>query len=158
MAYVHAVSGRAGVNLQVGARHDYGVDGTLLPVVNFDGRRVQSGHPVDFQLKSTINWEYDEDSVIYDLEAKTYNDMVSRGANAIPLILILLCLPRDTSLWTSVTEHELTLRHCCYWENVRGEPSDNKTTKRIRIPRANLLTADAIIAIIAAERARWSEV
>lgn len=157
LAYVHAVTGRAGVNLFVGGRHDYGVDGSFKPVVNLNGRRVESGHPVDFQLKASINWEHDGDYVVYDLEAKTYNDMVSRQPTAIPLILLLLCLPRDGATWLVGTESELVLRHCCYWMRLSGESTDNTTTKRIRVPRANLLTPEAVLTILATERARWDK-
>ena len=155
LAYVHAVTGRAGVNLFVGSRHDYGVDGTFKPVINLNGRRVESGYPVDFQLKSSINWEHDGDVVLYDLEAKTYNDMVGRTPSAIPLVLLLLCLPRNSTAWLVSAETELILRHCCYWMKLSGEPTDNSTTKRIRIPRSNLLTPDAVRAILATERTRW---
>ncbi len=155
LAYVHAVTGLAGVNLDGKPRHDYGVDGTFKPVINLNGRRVESGYPVDFQLKSSVNWEYDGDAVIYDLEAKTYNDMVGRAATAIPLILLLLCLPRNSATWLAGTETELILRHCCYWMKLAGEPTDNVTTKRIRIPRSNLLTPAAVLTILATERDRW---
>jgi hypothetical protein len=155
LAYVHAVTGLAGVNLEVKLRHDYGVDGTFRPVVNSDGRRVESGHNVDFQLKSSVKWEHDGDAVMYDLEAKTYNDMVGRAASAIPLILLLLCLPRNSATWLAPTETELILRHCCYWMKLSGEPTDNIATKRIRIPRSNLLTPAAVLAILATERDRW---
>ena len=157
LACVHAVTGKAGVNLHVGSRHDYGVDGTFRPVINLNGRRVESGFPVDFQLKSTINWEYKGDFVVYDLEAKTYNDMIGRAENAIPLILLLLCLPRNSAIWLAGTETELILRHCCYWMKLSGEPTGNDTKKRIRIPRSNLLTPDAVLTTLATERARWEE-
>lgn len=155
LAYVHAVTGRAGVNLHVGLRHDYGVDGTFRPVVNVNGRRVESGHSVDFQLKASINWEQDGENVAYDLEAKTYNDMVGRTDSASPLILLLLCLPRDSATWLAGTETELILRHCCYWLKLSGEPTDNARSKRVFIPRANLLTPEAVLKILATERARW---
>lgn len=155
LAYVHAVTGRAGVNLFVGGRHDYGVDGTFKPVVNVNGRRVESGHPVDFQLKASINWRHDGDAVVYDLEAKTYNDMVGRLPTAIPLILLLLCLPKDGEIWLEGTESELVLRHCCYWMKISGDSTDNSATKRIRIPRSNVLTPEAVLTILAMERARW---
>jgi hypothetical protein len=157
LAYVHAVTGLAGVNLDVKPRHDYGVDGTFRPVINRDGRLVDSGYNVDFQLKSSINWEYDQDFVVYDLEAKTYNDMVGRAEYAIPLILLLLCLPRNRAIWLAGTETELILRHCCYWMKLSGEPTNNNTTKRIRIPRSNLLTPEAVQTILADERARWEQ-
>lgn len=154
LAYVHAVSGLAGVNLQVGNRHDYGVDGTFRPVVRLNGRRVESGYPVDFQLKASTKWSYQGKYVVYDLEAKTYNDMVAREDSAVALILLLLCLPQNSDDWLASTEEELILRHACYWYQIRGDRTDNSASKRIFIPRANLLTPAAVNSIL--DRARWN--
>ena len=52
----------------------------------------------------------------------------------------------------------LILRHCCYWMKLSREPTDNDSTKRIRIPRSNLLTPDAVLAILETERDRWGGV
>src|SRR5258705_2116714 len=78
LAYVHALAGRAGVNLAAQRVHDYGIDGTFRSIKIVGTRRVESGFAVDFQMKATINWEYNGPDVAYDLEAKTYNDMVQR--------------------------------------------------------------------------------
>jgi uncharacterized protein DUF4365 len=83
LAFVHALTGVAGVNLQIAHRHDYGIDGSFRPV-STGARHIETGFPVDFQLKSTINWEYAEDHIVYDLEAKTYNDLVGRDPTASP--------------------------------------------------------------------------
>lgn len=155
LAFVHALTGVAGVNLQVrDRRHDYGIDGTFRPVT--DGtRHVENGFPVDFQLKSTINWEFVEDHIVYDVEAKTYNDLVGREPGSIPCILILLCLPKASNEWLVGTETELVLRNCCYWIQLTGTKTDNTSTKRIHIPRKNLLSVAGIREILKTERARW---
>jgi Domain of unknown function (DUF4365) len=118
LAFVHALTGVAGVNLLIGRRHDYGVDGTFRPVSATGARHIETGFPVDFQLKSTVNWELAEDYIVYDLEAKTYNDLVGRDPNGVPCVLILLCLPRASTEWLVGTETELVLRNCCYWEQL----------------------------------------
>jgi hypothetical protein len=152
-AYVQALAGQAGVNLSY-RLHDYGVDGTLCPVVIRGTRRIESGFPIDFQLKSTINWAYDDGLVIYDLEAKTYNDLVGREPEAARYMLILLCLPREREHWLVGSESEMILRHCCYWMFIDGDIIDSKVSKRIRIPRENLLTASSIHQLLNAERDR----
>ena len=47
--------------------------------------------------------------IAYDLEVKTYNDLIHRSnhANATPLILILMCLPADAEDWLLLSEQEL---------------------------------------------------
>jgi len=154
LSHIYAVAGMAGVNLSVSHVFDYGVDGQFTPVVARNGRLVNSGYPLDFQAKATINWELGDGNIIYDLEAKTYNDIVSRTAAETTLILILLCLPQTQNEWHGATCDETILRHCCYWHTFTGEVTDNSRSKRIFIPRSNLLTADSLTELLATERER----
>jgi hypothetical protein len=159
LAFVHALTGVAGVNLALGnpnkqRRHDYGIDGTFHPVSE-GSRRLETGFPVDFQMKSTVNWDVSGSDIVYDLEAQTYNDLVGRDPYAVPCILILLCLPKSPEEWLVGSETEMVLRNCCYWEKLTGEPTENSSTRRIRIPRKNLLTPDGIRQILKTERAKW---
>src|SRR3954467_10982863 len=77
ISHIYALAGMAGVNYTVD-RYDYGVDGRFIPVAIRNNRRVNSGYPLDFQAKATIDWERRNSCIVYDLEAKTYNDIVSR--------------------------------------------------------------------------------
>jgi hypothetical protein len=153
-AHICALAGMAGVNHRAEHSHDYGVDGQFVSVVNRNGRRVVSGYPLDFQAKATVNWEIANGEIIYDLEVKAYNDMVSREPSETALILILLCLPKSQAEWHEATDSATTIRHCCYWYLPVGEASPNTSTKRIFIPEANLLTPDTLKALLAAERER----
>ena len=157
LAYLHALSGKAGVNLRVDRVYDYGVDGSLLPVVIRGNRRVESGFHLDFQFKSSVNWQHDGPDVVYDLEAKTYNDLVTRDPAAVRCVLLLLCLPADNVLWLESSENQMILRHCCYWSILEGEETPNTGTKRIRIPRANLLTIEEVQKMLTDERRRRLE-
>lgn len=144
-SFLKAVAAMAGTNLSYDV-YDYGVDGTFKPVVIDGARYYTSGFPLDFQLKSSINWEINDNHVVYDLEAKTYTDMIRRREQegAIPLVLILLCLPPERESWLSISEEMLIMKKCCYWYFVEGEPSDNTRTVRIRIPTTNLFCPDAL--------------
>jgi hypothetical protein len=92
--------------------------------------------------------------IVYDLEVKAYNDMVSRDYSETSLMLILLCLPKSQAEWHEATDTATTIRHCCYWQILRGEPSTNDSTQRIFIPGTNLLTPHTLKALLAAERER----
>lgn len=155
LAFVHALAGRAGVNLSAQRVHDYGIDGTFRSVKILGKRRVESGYAVDFQMKATTTWEHKGSEVVYDLEAKAYNDMVQRDDEATPCFLILLCLPPCEKEWIDLDEKRMVLQHCCYWVRLQGAPTTNTSTKRIFIPRQNTLTAQAITAIMENERNRW---
>ena len=145
----------AGINHAVKHVHDYGVDGVFATVTErANGRRSTSGYPLDFQAKATTNWRLVDDHIVYDLEAKTYDDMVTRDVSETTLILILLCLPKSQSEWHEATTGATTIRHCCYWHILAGEPCEGTSTKRIFIPVSNLLTADSLKTLLVGERLR----
>ena len=153
LAHIYALAGVAGVNYEVNA-YDYGVDGTFKEVITRGTRRVDSGFPLDFQAKATINWERVDDNIVYDLEAKTYNDIVLRSTAETTMVLILLCLPKNRSEWNGTSCEQTILRHCCYWHILTGEPTSNTDTKRIFIPINHLLTPDTLTGLMLLERNR----
>lgn len=154
LAHVHALAGRAGVNLSAQRIHDYGIDGTFRSIKIIGKRHVETGFAVDFQLKATTTWEHKGSDVVYDLEAKNYNDMVERDSEATTCILILLCLPSQENAWIESDENRMVLQHCCYWMQLQGAPTTNAYTKRIFIPRTNTLTSQAITSIMENEHKR----
>jgi hypothetical protein len=149
-AHVQAIAGSAGANLtrlSVSTFElDYGVDGTFHEVRTFGGRHINSGFPLDFQLKASTLWTIEDDRVVYDLEAKTFNDLVDRSETerATPCILVLLCLPRESADWVTSSEDALILRKCCYWHHLAGTATKNRRTVRIRIPRAHLFGPESL--------------
>lgn len=159
-AYVTAVAGRAGLNMTLGQEYDYGVDGSFHSVViGSDGRRVNSGSTLDFQLKASKNWKFNKqnDQIGYNLEAKTYNDLVMRDPDCVGIILILFCLPSNSNHWLSVTEDQLILRNCCYWIRLEGNRTSNAQTKKIFIPSQNLLDVQALKELMINESVRRKE-
>lgn len=154
-AHIYAICASAGVLLGNAHVHDYGVDGVFNTVVHRGTRRVVSGFPLDFQAKSTVNWKVENNNVIYDLESKTYNDIVSRSDAETTLMLILLCLPKDCANWHSVTSEYTTLRNCCFYHAFQGIPVLNEDSKkRIRIPTSQILTPNSLTQLLAAEKVR----
>lgn len=120
-------------------------------------RRVESGFSLSFQLKASTQWQFDADQVIYDLEVKTYNDLILRRSvkTATPCILILLALPADPAQWLICEESELRLQEACYWEYLSGSLSENRFSVRIRIPRFQRLTPESLLALL--ERVKTGE-
>jgi hypothetical protein len=97
-------------------------------------------------LKSSTQWEEDESCIIYDLEVKTYNDLVFRNSHgsAIPCILILLVLPHDSAQWLDCSEKSITIGGGCYWAQLEGGPTENQHRVRIRIPRQQQLNPESL--------------
>jgi hypothetical protein len=148
-AYVRAIAGRAGLNLAV-REYDYGVDGSFDEVVVRQNRRVESGFSLSFQLKASTQWQLNDDRVVYDLEVKTYNDLILRRSmrTATPCILILLALPSDSMQWLICEETQLRLQGTCYWEYLSGSLSENRQSVRIRIPRSQRLNPESLLTLI----------
>jgi hypothetical protein len=148
-AYVRAIAGRAGLNLAI-REYDYGVDGSFDEVVVRQNRRVESGFSLSFQLKASTQWQLDSTDAVYDLEVKTYNDLILRRSMraATPCILIFLALPSDSAQWLICEESELRLQGTCYWEYLSGSLSTNRQSVRIRIPRSQRLTPESLLTLI----------
>lgn len=152
LAYVHALAGRAGLNLGTRTIFDYGIDGSFHPVTKVGDRLIQTGFQVDFQMKATTNWRHESDDVVYDLDARAHVVLTGRERGLPLAILILLCLPEDATHWLDGCEDYLRLKHCCYWYRPPGPPTTNSSTIRIRVPRANVLTPDSLKEIMLTAR------
>jgi hypothetical protein len=127
---------------------DYGMDGTFACVKirqeNGKSRRVEDGYNLDFQLKASINVDFEEEAVKYNLEVKNYNDLIDEEIGT-PRILILYMLPQDKKKWINVNFDGMLLKGPAWWCILNGEPaSSNLHTKTIRIPRSQLLTIDSL--------------
>lgn len=108
---------------------------------NFDSRYI------DLQLKATTDNSIVDNvnSIKYDLEAKSYNDLVERQSNGTaPLILILVVLPNDQNQWVNIDTTELRLRKHAYWfaPPIGATQTSNGSTIRIEIPKINMLDID----------------
>lgn len=147
-AYVQAVAARAGVNIAIPS-FDYGVDGTFRKIIKRDKQICESGFSLDYQLKASTRWRLEEENVVYDLAAQTYNDLVLRPVtSAFPLLLLLVCLPADPAQWLECNEQQLLLRGGCYWTFMTGSVTKHARTIRIRIPRQQQFTPAAITALL----------
>ena len=120
-------------------------------------RFVNDGYPIDFQLKCSWVWSETPQNIRWSIKTKTYNDLVLRNnqVGGVRALLILMCLPEDEHTWVSQREEDLILRRCCYYKFLTGAPESNEnSTKLIDIPRANLLTPEALIQELNNEKAR----
>ena len=75
-AYVQAVAAAGGATIAVG--RDFGVDGTLKHIVKVKERFVESGFPVEFQLKGTTSASIRKTAIVYDLKVRNHDLIVFR--------------------------------------------------------------------------------
>ncbi len=144
---VSAIIARSGFSPNAISK-DYGVDLEVRRIGINGTQRIDLGSFLDLQLKASINWSLTSAHVVYDIEADAYNRLVFRRDNSsIPCALVLCCLPKDSSTWISVGEEELVIRKCCYYHFIEGDETTNTSSKRLHIPRNQLLTPAAITAL-----------
>lgn len=143
-SYVSAIVARSGF-VPNSIMKDFGIDLEVRNIAYYGNKRVDLGTFLSLQLKASVNWSLEEDYVVYDMEADAFNRLVFRREQAtLPCALVLCCLPNDQSLWVAACEDELTIKKCCYYYFVEGPESPNSSSKRIKIPRAQLLTPESL--------------
>ena len=128
--------------------HDFGIDLEVRNIAVDGSKRIDVGAFLSLQLKASIKWTLEPEHVVFDLEADAYNRLVFQRKRAtLPCALVLCCLPSDQAQWLSVCEDNFTLRKCCYFYFVEGDKTENASSKRIRIPRKQLLTPEALVGL-----------
>lgn len=146
-SYVSAIIARSGF-VPNSISKDFGIDLEVRNIASYGSRRIDMGAFLSLQLKASVNWSLEDDYVIYDMEADAFNRLVfRRDQSALPCALILCCLPDDKSLWMTVCEDELIIKKCCYYYFVEGPETPNSSSKRIRIPRDQLLTPESLLGL-----------
>jgi hypothetical protein len=127
---------------------DTGIDLSLHDVVTVGSRRIESGYRVDVQAKSTTLARLDATHLRHDLDVATYETLRYAQAGC-PRLLVVLALPEDEARWLEQSEQELLLRRAAYWRSLRGSPATtNRKSVRVAIPRTNLFTVQALLAIM----------
>jgi hypothetical protein len=110
-------------------QQDFGVDCSVHEASsqarNGRTRILLSGRSMQVQLKAVTESKVraGDRSLHFDLESKTFNDLVSRarGGATTPLVLGLLVLPDDRAEWAVVQHHQLEVRHSFYlWAPPTG--------------------------------------
>ena len=142
-AYVQAIAAKAGATIAVG--RDYGVDGVLKHIVKTEtDDYVESGHPVDFQLKGTTAAMDDGEVLKFDLKARNYSLIVTRSETETPCYLFLVRFGADSETWMTVEPERLIMNASGFWWKHTDARTTNINSVRIEIPVANRLTSAAM--------------
>jgi hypothetical protein len=124
--------------------------------VSIAGNRfIESGFPVDFQLKGTTTAAIIGSNVIYDLKVRNYDLIVERGVSATPYYLFLVSFGKNADRWIVEAPEELILSASAYWWTHTGQSSDNTSSVRIEIPVTQRLSVLSLKDILEATRKRF---
>lgn len=153
LRYIELIAAYNGYNTGIPEK-DYGEDLHIIEVgYNNERKRYSStGRILKFQLKSTTenSISNEENLIKYDLEAKSFNDLIERKNNCHPLILLLFILPVEKTDWINISEEELITKKCAYWyfPEQTELSTTNTTKKRITINKNNLFKLNTLNQLI----------
>lgn len=161
VAYVQAIAAIAGVSIFGTLRHDMGTDLEFRLVRELKTRSKKRGIqrndtrgiPLNCQLKSTvitsskIRINPTRSIILYDLDAKSYDDLVDSDGGC---FLVLMLLPEHEQNWLAQDEQKLTLSHCCYyWQPQTTDTlTPNDKTKTIKIAMTQHFTPEVLMALL----------
>jgi Domain of unknown function (DUF4365) len=160
-AYIQAVAAAGGATIAI-SRRDYGVDGTLNPVVrvrrsgSLGDKFIPEGFSVEFQLKGTTGATVGRDYVAYDLNVRNYDLIVGRSPMATALYLFLVCFGPDMNDWIAMEQEQLILRASAYWWTQSAASTENTSTARVHIPVGNRLTSRSVEDMLEASKNRFA--
>lgn len=141
LAYLRPVCASAGATVH--APPDYGVDLEIGYVVRRGDEHRDLGHRVGVQAKASAVATIRDGTLIHDLDAKNYRDLIAR--TGIPRILVVLAQPADEADWFEQTDAHVAIGGCAYWAHLRGgPPADNVGTVFVMIPTSRRLDVAAL--------------
>jgi hypothetical protein len=143
---LHAIASRGGIICDYTGRHtdEAGVDSVLRVKGSLAADSTLNNFTVDVQLKATKKPPIEQSGKYsYSLKIKNYDELRSTNTGA-PQLLVVLFLPEDADAWLRHNEKRLVTRRCAYWLSLRGAPEVDQGSQTVYIPRANLLSVDAL--------------
>lgn len=88
---------------------------------------------LDVQMKATTNADIRDGDLSFRLSRKNYDDL--RARRTVPLILVVVELPKQDSEWMDFRTEELLLRRRAWWASLRGAEEISTETRTVVVPR-----------------------
>lgn len=144
--YIHVLTSACGYIIQRSGRSldNCGID---LQIIDSETSENAEAPRISAQTKCTTpKYLHEEENCFkYDLKVANYNQLIKKAID--PNILIVVIVPDEISDWLNICEkkQESLLKTCGYWVSLEGkEKTLNTRTTRIKIPKANILTLEAL--------------
>jgi Domain of unknown function (DUF4365) len=145
-AWLIAAAAAADFTYEIVADDERGVDMTVH----------NDADTIDFQLKATSNPVVHDSCLVHDLDVRTYNLLRSVKRSGYG-VLALIVVADETANWHLMDDDGTSLARSAYYLPFYGLPDTaNEATIRLKVPLSNLLTADAMKALMDAQAARWA--
>jgi len=132
LAYVKAVAATAGL----GWYSPYPDDDSIDVGLAFKGTVGKMRSPrLELQAKATSRDLIRDDGMIhFPLPVKNYHDL--RDPNVmVPRILVVMLIPKEKDQWLEISDEQMLVRHCAYWQSLRSLPdTTNTVSETVHVP------------------------
>jgi len=113
-------------------------------------------HAIDFQVKSTAGPIDQGDAIAFDLDVTAYNRLRTTNRSGLG-VLALVVVDDDRDKWLTFDEDGTRLMWTAYYLCLHGAPSvENEAKVRLKVPKANVLTIEAMKGLMLTSAARWA--
>jgi hypothetical protein len=150
IAYLHAVASAAGFAVQGPGVDDDSIDRTVVARGWVHRKSGLRSPKIDVQLKSVGRGplKADEESFMFRLSRKNYDDLRQRAM--VPRLLVVVLLPPDPRQCIEQDHERMLSRHAAYYVSLSGMAATPRRNKvPVKLPRENLLTVDALRRLMA---------
>ncbi|MBE3670966.1 MULTISPECIES: DUF4365 domain-containing protein [Vibrio] len=145
LAYIQSLVAVTGINALEPKIDNYGIDITLIGK-NFPGSFCDEPQ-LAAQLKcaqwSAIKLDGSSKELVYQLPAKNFNKLVTRGM--LPKILVVHVAPNNATDWIHFNRIGFTIRHASYWVSLSDRDQTTQKSISVRIPLTQQLTPTSLI-------------
>ena len=105
-------------------------------------------HPrMDVQLKATSRPMVREDGLHYRLRRKNYDDL-READRMVPLILVVVQLPRKEARWMDFSDQRMVLRRRAWWMSLKGAKGIKRSSKTVVLPTDQRLDVNELIELM----------
>lgn len=108
-----------------------------------DAMLMLGDYRIDVQLKATSSPRSLRGGLHFPLDRATY-DTLRNGSRPTPIILAVLELPEDPTLWLECAPENLIVRRRLWWEWLSGYPEIDTGSRTITIPETQWLSTESL--------------
>lgn len=147
IGYISAIAAAAGCNIVGTPVIDEGIDFVLSH--RSDQHQQTGAVYLELQLKSTSQFAgtTTRPAISSNMRADRYKEFTSTNPS-VNRIVVVMSLPSDQNLWLTASHQQLSLKHCCYWVNLRGAPASTAARPTVSAPTANIFDDVALCGIM----------
>lgn len=142
-AYISALASYIGANVLDPQQDQNSVDLTLCYDKSTGEKLIYPKIDVQLKCHGVDNFSENIFPLSFSLKKKNYNELCIQKLS-VPIILVVLLVPKENTNWITLTEKELVLKYNAYWTCIQGEEKTNQTSKTVYLEKNKRVTPDCL--------------